>query len=195
MKLKYQNSINSQTSQRQQQAAFYAPQQRESPPKYQPHLKENQPPSKLAVYNNANQQVAPVPIRPTAPLYASEPYPNPTTVTNKVHIAPSIAVKRDPPAGLLAGAQRRQPPNSLMNKSLGNQSFNSEQLINNSLLYKNNTVGAASLNMSTIGLQANTKRQPPASLAGGGNNTNNSMDLSTIMNKLNQSPAPSTLRR
>ena len=80
-----------------------------------------------------------------------------------------------------------------MNKSVGNQSFNSEMLVNNSLLkpndnllHKNNTVGAASLNMSTIGLHASTKRQPPASMAGGGNNTNNnSMDLSTIMNKLN----------
>ena len=52
----------------------------------------------------------------------------------------------------------------------------------------------ASLNLSSNTNPA--RRQPPASLAGNANNAaNTSMDLSMIMNKLNQSPAPSSLRK
>ena len=40
-----------------------------------------------------------------------------------------------------------------------------------------------------------TRRQPPASLAGATGNTNASMDLSAVMNRLNESPAPRRLNR
>lgn len=126
-------------------------QQRESPPKYNPTLrqpyndqvKENQPPSqKLAIVSTQNQATG-------APLYNRNATDKPYVHTPPVPIVSSIA-KRDPP-GMLAGSQpKRQPPNSLLSKSLGGLSFNSEHVGGAA-----NGGVATSLNLSTSTLPIN----------------------------------------
>mmetsp|Transcript_46970 Transcript_46970/g.62170 ORF Transcript_46970/g.62170 Transcript_46970/m.62170 type:complete len:119 (-) Transcript_46970:37-393(-) len=92
------------------------------------------------------------------------------------------------------GGVKRAPPGSLAAKTAGNRTFSAEAQAADSLAVKRepSKMNPASLNLSNVmgrsmSVQNNNQNN--------NNNNNKSMDLSTIMAQINQSPAPQPMRR